>query len=176
MAGRCGRHEKALVVRVFGDETLDEFWTDLITCLADRGAEAGDDAAAVRTQRLHGGDGIFEHARQRALPAGMSGADDAIARVSKQDRSAIGGKHAKHNTRGCRYHRIGVGADAVIIGADRHDIRGMDLMHGCQPLDRQAEPGGDATAIFQDLVAFVAGAQTDIKAAIQPFGNAAYPE
>jgi hypothetical protein len=48
----------------------------------------------------------------------------------------------------------------------------MDLMHGCQPLDRQAKPGGDAAPVFEDLVTFVAGAEADIEATIQPFGNA----
>ncbi len=46
-------------------------------------------------------------------------------------------------------------------------------MNGCQPLDRQIEPGGDAAAVFHHLATLVAGAEADIETAIDPFGNTA---
>ena len=75
-------------------EPLLEVDADLIGGLGDAGADDGDDAARVGAQGLHGRDGGVDHAAQRALPAGVGGADDAGLGIGQQDRRAVGGQDA----------------------------------------------------------------------------------
>jgi len=52
----------------------------------------------------------------------MGRSDDARLGVAKEDRPAIGGKHAQHHA-GCRAdQRIGLRPCAVIIAIDHDDI------------------------------------------------------
>ena len=58
-------------------EGLEELGADLVGALADRGADHGGDAPAVRAEALHRAERGFEHPVERALPARMRRADDA---------------------------------------------------------------------------------------------------
>jgi len=89
-----GGYEIGLVGWVGLNKPVDEFGPDLVIGLADRGAEHGHGVLGACAQALHGLKRAFQHAVKGAAPAGMGGADYAGLRVSKQDRSAVGGQHA----------------------------------------------------------------------------------
>ena len=89
------------------EEAFDEFAADFVGVLADQRADRGDDAAALGAEFFHRVDGGFQHAGQRALPAGMRGADHARGGIDEQDRSAIGRGDADRETLGARDDGVG---------------------------------------------------------------------
>ena len=66
----------------------------------------GPTAAAIRArvgaEPLHRRDRRLGHAAERAVPAGMGGADHARLRVGEQDRRAVGGEDAEQRGRAGR--------------------------------------------------------------------------
>ncbi|MNT33214.1 hypothetical protein D3C72_1691290 [compost metagenome] len=173
MAVALGRAEEFVIVAIGRQETVDEFSANLVVAPADRGPETGNDALTLRTERQHRLDGAFEHAAERALPAGMGGGDNAGIRVGKQDWPAIGRQHAEHDAGRCRHQRVGVRAVAVVAVVDDDGVGGMDLVDGGKPLGTGAEPAADTGAVLADPILVVVRAEADIQPAIDAFGNAA---
>ena len=99
-------NEERGIVGVGIEEAFDEFAADFIGVLADQRTDRRDHAAAVGAEFLHRVDGGFEHAGQRALPAGMRRADHARGGIDEQDRSAIGRGDADRKA-------LGAGDDGV---------------------------------------------------------------
>ena len=159
---------------VLGCEAGDEIGTDFIVVLTDHRPERRTDAAARGAEPLHGGDGRFDHARQRAAPAGMRGADDARVRIGEQHRPAIGGAdpdrkpgHAGHD---------GVGARSGLGGPRRlgdDDVRRVNLIGGEQAVRLDRERRRHAGAIFGDQASLIARAHAAIEARIDAPGDAA---
>ena len=103
-------------------KTFDEFAADLIGVLADQRADRGDDAGAVGAEFLHRVDGGFQHAGQRALPAGMRRADHARAGVGEQDRAAIRGGDADGDAFRACDERVGARLVALPWSGRHHDV------------------------------------------------------
>ena len=101
---------------------LDEFAADFIGVLADQRADGGDDAGAVGAEFLHRVDGGFQHAGQRALPAGVRCADHARARVGEQDRAAIRGGDADGDALRAGDERVGARLVALPWAGRHHDV------------------------------------------------------
>ena len=117
------------ILRVGLDETLDEFAADFVGVLADQGADRGDDAAAFGAEFFHRVDGGFQHAGQRAFPAGMRRADHARARIDEQDRAAIGRGDADREAFGARDDGVGARPRCAVPWSGRHHGVGrMDLV------------------------------------------------
>ena len=139
---------------------------DFVIGLADRGTEHGDDAFALCAEAFHGGDRVFQHAGQRALPAGMSRADDAGFGIGKQHRSAIGRGGSDGQPRPVGHHRVGLGARRRKGLAHNDHVRRMDLMGRQQLFRRDAHPGRDAAAVFRDLARIVIGPGAGVEASV----------
>jgi hypothetical protein len=78
--------------------------------LADRGAEAGDDAFRAVRAKFSMASMVFSSTPvsapfQPAWAAPMT----RLSGIGKQDRAAIGGQHAKRDARGARHQRIASG-------------------------------------------------------------------
>ena len=63
------------MARISFRETGHEVSADLVALLADQRSDRGGDVTATAAERFHRIDGLFQHARQRALPAGVRGGD-----------------------------------------------------------------------------------------------------
>ena len=74
------------------------------------GPTAARDPAALGAEPLHLRDRRLDHAAERALPAGMGGADHARLAVGEQDRRAVGGEDAEREAGPVGDHRVGAAA------------------------------------------------------------------
>ena len=154
--------------RVLGvgiQEALDEFAADFVGVLADQRADGGDDAAAVGAEFFHRVDGGFQHAGQRALPAGMRGADHARGGIGKQDRAAIGGGDADGDAFGAGDDGVGARPRVALPWSGRHhDVGRMDLVRAEKALGRNAHLLGHPAAVFRDMGGIVVRAEAAIEA------------
>ena len=138
----------------------------------------GPMAAAIvpGAERLHGGDSRLQHARDRAAPAGVGGADHAGCRVAKQDGRAIGGDDAEGDAGAVGHHGVGAGplpaaqaAVAMTTSAPCTWVR-PSRAAGSAPIARAARARFSSTASR----AILAG-QAAVQAGEGAGGNAAQP-
>ena len=113
MSFTAGR-EKAVIVGIGLGEAAREPVVDLVGFAGDGRADRRGDAGAVGAEQLHRGDRGLDHPAQRALPAGMGGADHAGIRVGEQDRRAVGGEDAERQAGPVGDDFIGI--RAAIVG------------------------------------------------------------
>ncbi len=110
-------------------KALDEFAADFVGVLADQRADGGDDAAAVGAEFFHRVDGGFQHAGQRALPAGMRRADHARGR---HRRTGSGPQSAAVTPMAMPSVRVTMasarGCVALPWSGRHHDVGRMDLV------------------------------------------------
>src|SRR5580692_6700719 len=89
MAVACRRCEEAVARGVFGVKAGNKIGADLVIGLPDHRSDRSADLAAHGAEPFHGIDRGFDHARERAAPTGMGGADDASPWLGEEDRPAI---------------------------------------------------------------------------------------
>ena len=118
--------------------------------------------------------GFVEHAAKRAFPAGMGRADDAIARIGKQDRAAIGRSDAHGKAGSGRNDSIRLRGLAKRPGFRRMNGNGgMDLVRRCELAVGNAERGRHAAAILDDRSGIIIGAAAAIERCVNTRRNAA---
>ncbi len=165
---RLRRSEKVRIAAIRRDEAVDEFGADLVVAPADRRAEAGDDALALRAERHHRLDGAFEHAG-RARPSIRHG-----RRRSRRLRRRRKGSGRNRLTRTPRTmpgvavtSASASGRAAVVACVDDDGVWRMDLMDGRKPFQGRRRTSGDASGGSPPTrSAVVVRAEPDIQAAI----------
>ncbi len=157
-------------------ETRDEFRADFVAFAADHGAERDMNIGAARALRLHGGDGRLDHAKQRALPARVRGADDAGARVGEQQHAAVGAGDAQRERRRCRHQTVAA-RTLVLAPGPRDDARvaRMDLIGDEQALGARSEMRRHARPILANARGLVARADAAVERVVHALRHAAAP-
>ena len=158
-----------------GQKTLAKPGIDFIAGARDARPDGGNDPVSPGAERHHGGDRRASDVMERALPAGMRGADHPGLGIGEQDRGAIGSQDAQRQARRGGDQRIGL--RAVGIGTPRrhrHHNRAVDLMHCHQRCTRGDRRDGTG-AVFADRRRIIAGADPDIQAGEDSARNAAAP-
>jgi hypothetical protein len=141
----------------------------------DCGTNNGIYRVAGSAQRVHFAKDVFKHAAQRAFPSRVRRADDRPAcavRSPEQHRRAVGGQDAEDEFRLVRRQRVGLNP---VRGRLRHDnaFGTMRLVHGDQPIRRQAKFFRHAAAVFDHGGTVVLRAHAAIEAVIDTGADAA---
>ena len=143
--------EETVRTLVVGFESGDEFRADLVRRLGDAGAERRADPIDPRPERGHRGDRRFDDAAERALPAGVRGADHARLRVGEQDHAAIGAGDAEAEAGRRGDQRVATRPRfARERRRDRQRVGRMDLIGDRQTLGRNLERRRHARAVRDD--------------------------
>ena len=143
---RGAGHEELGVRRVRRHEAVEVFQAHLVGGRPDAGPDGGDHVGGIGAQLFHLLDGGRGDARERALPAGMGGGDDAGFRIGDEDRRAIGGERPADEAGDARDHTIAFLAVGPGPVGDQ-GIGGVDLVAGDQMFGRLAEVGGGPAAV-----------------------------
>ena len=152
----------------------DKLGPDLVGGLADAGPQRGANVARRRAEPDHGRDRRLDDAAERALPAGVSGADHAGAGIGEQNHAAIGAGDAERET-----GRRSDDADAArpSLGRERPfqdgDIRRVDLIRHGEPIRRDAERERHADAIGRHAVGRIARANAAVQRGVDAPRHAA---
>ena len=72
-----------------------------------QGPTAARIRAGLRAELRHRAHGRLDHARERAAPAGVGGADHAGLGIGEQDRRAVGAEHAERDAGAIADQRVG---------------------------------------------------------------------
>src|SRR6185437_2005816 len=166
-------NEVQCILRIGRDESLDEFAAYLIAVLADQRPDRRNDAAWFGAECFHRRDGGFQNACQRALPAGVGGADHARGRIDQQDRSAVGRGDADRKT--CVPCYDGVAARprrALPRPAGHHGIGRVGLEQCEEMTRRNAHLFCHPATIFRDMRRIIQRADAGIEAGIDAIGYA----
>ena len=109
-------------------EAAREFDLNLVTARPDRRAEQRANRARARALAHHRAHSRPRYPGQRSTPSGVQRSNHATLAVGKQNRHAIGGKDAEHNTGHRRNQSVGFGT-RIGIGprADHLDRFAVDL-------------------------------------------------
>ena len=130
--------EEPDVGRVARQHRVAQVGADLVRLLPDARADGRGDPPGA--QRPHGGDGRLQHARHRAAPAGMGGADHPGLGVAEQHRRAVGGDDAQGDAGPVGHH--GVGAGAFAGGPGRGGVHHRRAVH-LRQADQRGGLGAD---------------------------------
>src|SRR5208337_3160871 len=87
--------KKAMKPGILGYKAFDEFGPDLIASGVDQRSERDSNFAAASAEPFHRHERRLDHAVERALPAGVGGADHTFRRVDEEQHAAIGAGHAE---------------------------------------------------------------------------------
>ena len=139
-----------------------------------QGPSAAAIASRLRAEPLHRGDGRLDDPGQRALPAGVGGADDARLRVGEQDHAAVGAGDAERQAR--RRGDDPVAARPRVrrpVLGDRDRVGRMDLIGHREALRRDAERGRHPRAVLRHRLGRVARADAAVERSVDAFGDAA---